>query len=50
MLQDGQLLAHKVAGFNHFRPRSIIIGRENLSPLAKSFVDGLFAEFEISGS
>ena len=50
MLQDGQLLAHKVVDFNHFRPRSIIIGRENLSPLAESFVDELFAEFEISGS
>ena len=49
-LQDGRLLAHKVFGFNHFRHRSLVIGRENLSPLAESFVDGLFAEFQISDS
>ena len=48
-LQDGQLLAHKVFGFNHFRHRSLVVGRENLSPLVESFVDGLFAEFHITG-
>jgi len=47
-LQDGRLLAHKVLGFNHFRHRSLVIGRENLSPLVESFVDGLFAEFHIT--
>jgi DNA-binding transcriptional LysR family regulator len=47
-LQNGQLLAHKVLGFNHFRHRSLVIGRENLSPLVESFVDGLFAEFHIT--
>ena len=48
-LQDGRLLAHKVLDFNHFRHRSLVIGRENLSPLVESFVDGLFAEFHITG-
>lgn len=48
-LRSGQLLAHKVTGFNHFRHRSIIIGQDK-SPLVESFVDGLFAEFQISDS
>jgi len=48
-LQEGQLLAHKVFGFNHFRHRSLVIGRENLPPLVESFVNGLFAEFHSIG-
>jgi len=49
-LQNGQLVSHKVVGFNHFRHRSIVIGREKLSPMVDFFVDGLFAEFQISDS
>lgn len=46
-LQSGQLVAHKAVGFNHFRPRTIILSRENLSPLTESFIDKLFTEFQI---
>lgn len=48
-LQAGQLIAHWVVGFNHYRPRTLILPRGNLSLLVESFVDGLFAEFHING-
>ncbi|MBT0652075.1 LysR family transcriptional regulator [Geomobilimonas luticola] len=49
-LRAGQLVSHRVAGFHHFRPRTMILAREHLSPLVESFVQALFAEFRISGS
>ena len=48
-LRAGQLVAHKVAGFHHFRPRTMVLSREHLSPLVESFVDAVFAEFSTRG-
>ncbi len=48
-LRAGKLIAHKVVGFHHFRPRTMVLSREHLSPLVDSFVDALCAEFHISG-
>lgn len=44
-----QLVTHRVAGFNHFRPRTIIFSQEHLSPLLESFVNELFTELGICG-
>lgn len=49
-LRTGQLVVHKVAGFHHYRPCTMVLAREQLSPLVESFVQALFAEFCISGS
>jgi len=43
-LQRGQLVAHKVIGFNHYRPRDLILARRKLSPLVEGFVEALLAE------
>lgn len=48
-LQAGQLVAHKVVGFHHFRPRTMVLSREHPPLLVESFVDALCAEFSISG-
>lgn len=43
-LQAGQLVAHTVIGFNHFRPRTLILSRDKPSTLVKNFVDELLTE------
>lgn len=48
-LKAGQLVAHKVVGFHHLRPRTMVLSREHLSPLVELFVAALNAEFSISG-
>lgn len=43
-LQRGQLVAHKVIGFNHYRPRDLILARRKQSTLVEGFVDELLTE------
>ena len=43
-LQTGQLLAHKVIGFNHYRPRTLVLAKGKVSKLVADFVDALLAE------
>jgi len=49
-LLNGKLRAHRVSGFNHYRPRTLILGRQELSPHHKIFIDYLFAEFGLTRS
>jgi LysR family transcriptional regulator, transcriptional activator of the cysJI operon len=44
-LLSGRLCAHTVAGFNHYRPRTLILARQELSRHHQVFIDYLFTEF-----
>jgi len=43
-LQNNQLVAHYVRGFDHFRPRTLVLSRSELSPDATCFVEEIMAE------
>lgn len=47
-LQRKQLVAHKVIGFNHYRPRDLILARRKLSTLVRCFVDALITELRVT--
>lgn len=43
-LKTGQLHAHKVTGFNHYRPRTLVLAKGKVSKLVADFVDALLTE------
>jgi len=47
-LQSGRLCAHRVGDFSHFRPRTLILARQELSLHHQHFIDYLFAEFGLT--
>lgn len=45
-LETGSLVAHRIAGFNHHRPRTLVLSRElKRSPVFAAFIGSLFASF-----
>ena len=44
-LSSGKLCAHHVSQFTHYRPRTLVLARTELSPHHQAFLDYLFAEF-----
>lgn len=45
-LANGSLTAHRIAGFNHHRPRTLVLSRElKRSPAFAAFIGSLFASF-----
>jgi DNA-binding transcriptional LysR family regulator len=44
-LQSGRLCVHRVGEFHHYRPRTLILARREMSPHHLEFIDYLFAEF-----
>ncbi|GFO55750.1 LysR family transcriptional regulator [Geomonas sp. Red276] len=47
-LEAGMLRAHRVRGFDHVRPRTLILGRRRFSAIHNTFLDYLFEEFGVS--
>jgi len=47
-LKSGRLCAHRVREFCHFRPRTLILSRQELSLHHRHFIDYLFAEFGLT--
>jgi len=47
-LQSGRLVAHRVGDFCHFRPRTLILARQELSLHHQHFIDYLFTEFGLT--
>lgn len=47
-LLNGRLCAHRVSGFSHYRPRTLVLARQELSPHHQVFIDYLFAEFGLT--
>ena len=48
ILESGRLRAHRVGDFCHFRPRTLILARQELSLHHQHFIDYLFAEFGLA--
>ena len=47
-LLSGRLRAHRVSGFSHYRPRTLVLACQELSPHHHVFIDYLFAEFGLT--
>ncbi len=47
-LQEGLLHAHRVVGFNHYRPRTLVLARKELSPLTEVFIEELLNELIVN--
>ena len=44
-LERGRLRTHHVTGFNHVRPRSLILGSREIPPHLETFIDCLFTAY-----
>ena len=44
-LKSGRLRAHRIGGFNHCRPRSLVLARQGASRDLRSFIDTLLSAF-----
>lgn len=43
-LESGLLFAHTIPGFDHFRPRTLVLSRSELAPVARGFVNEVLGE------
>lgn len=44
-LSSHTLCAHRIEGFDHFRPRTLILGRQELTPVLLSFISTIYIAF-----
>jgi DNA-binding transcriptional LysR family regulator len=48
-LRNGTLVAHHISGFDHTRPRRLVLNEHrNLDPLLLDFIKGIFSKFDLS--